>query len=102
MLATSQPTVVGAHTKAVISKALASGHSQQFVLEIMNKTYEEMQGAKSSAIPVLYIWESDTLDIHMDIHDIQSSDFLWISNTSYGYPWISIWISMCISILIFE
>ena len=40
------------------------------------------------------IWESDILDIHMDIHDIQSSDFLWISNTShgypYGYPWISI------------
>ena len=65
----------------------------------------------------MYIWESDTLDIHMDINDIQSSRF-------HGYPtphmdihmdihsdfsiklltfwisWISIWIITGITTLI--
>ena len=50
-MATSQLAVVGPHTKAVIIEALVNGHSQHFILETFNKTYEEMQGAKSSAIP---------------------------------------------------
>ena len=45
-IATSQDTKVGLHTKAMVSKSLASGHSEQLVLEIMNKTFEKMQVQK--------------------------------------------------------
>ena len=38
-LATARTNRIGPHTKAMITKALGEGHSQQFILETMNRTY---------------------------------------------------------------
>ena len=52
-ISTSQNKALCLHTNAIVSKALASGQSEQYVLEVLHKTFQQMQAEKSSAIPVL-------------------------------------------------